>query len=527
MRPVPRLSRPLLLGALALLLCLPALLNGFPLLFNDSAHYLRKPFAFAHELAQGRLSTDAGQYRGYMPSHFGGGEAAQGAAARGEAPAAAPEAAPVTALSGNPFFLRPAPYSLALLPFAHPVTLLLLPLAQALLVVVLADALLRALAGPAPPLWTRASLAIALVASSAPWLASQLMPDVLTGCLALWLALLVVGGDWLRSPWRAAGFALLGAFLIGSHLTHLPLAAGGALAGIGLRWLIERGRDPLRWRRAGLALAALVLAAGGLVGTNLVFGKKATLSESSPLFMLARMVGDGTAALVLEKECPAGAPWLLCRQPEYWNTLSDHFLWKPDAPWLRHWAERDRFLAEAREITGRVLRDHPAEQAARSLENFGRQLVTLWIDPAMAEPPQRSFAELVEQMGDPAARLFAESWASTGDPRLGTYRQAQDAAQRALFWVALAVLAGAAVLAWRARRGPVLAVAALAAALVLGNAFLAGALSAVHGRYQSRITWPVTLLAVGAAAAVVRPRSAMDRAAAPRYDTGQAGLAQR
>jgi len=512
------LVRPLLL---ALLLCMPALVNGFPLVFDDSAHYLRKPFAFAQELARGRISTDAGQYRGYMPSHFGGGEAgAKAPSATAEGPASVP-------LSGNPFFLRPAPYSLALLPFANAVTVLLLPLAQALLVVLLAGALLRALAGATPPPLARAALAVALLASAAPWFASQIMPDVLTGCLALWLGLLVAGGDWLRRPWRAGGFVLLGTFLIGSHLTHLPLAAGGALVGLGLRWLIERGRDPLRWRRAGIAVAALVLAVGGLVGTNIAFGKQATLSESSPLFLLARMVGDGTAGLVLEQQCPAGAPWLLCRHPGFWRGNSDDFLWKPDAPWLAHWDQRDRFLAEAREITGRVLRDHPAEQAARSLANFGRQLVTLSIDPQLAEPPPRSFAELAGQMGDPAARLSAASLASSQGARLNGYRRLQDRAQQALFWAALLALAVAAAMAWRARRGPVLAVVALAFALVLGNAFLAGALSAVHGRYQSRITWPVTLLAVAAGAAVLRPRGLMDRSAAARYEAGQAGLAQR
>jgi hypothetical protein len=290
---------------------------------------------------------------------------------------------------------------------------------------------------------------------------------------------------------------------------------------------MERGRDPLHWRRAGLALAALLLAAGGLVGTNLAFGKKATLSESSPLFLLARMVGDGTAALVLEKECPAGAGWLLCGQPEFWQGNSDDFLWKPEAPWLRHWAQRDRFLAEAREITGRVLREHPGTQAVRSLENFGRQLVTLSIDPQLAEPPPQSFAELVGQMGDPAARLAAGSLANADAAPLNAYRRLQDQAQKALFWVALLALAGIAALAWRARRGPLLAVAVLAGALVLGNAFLAGALSAVHGRYQSRITWPVTLLAVAAGAAALRPRAAVDRPAAARYDAEQAGLAQR
>lgn len=521
MRPMPRLPRRVLSCLLALALCLPALVNGFPLVFDDSAHYLRKPFAFVQELARGRLSTDAGRYRGYMPSHFGGGEPAPRSA--GEPP----QAAPVVPLSGNPFFLRPAPYSLALLPFANPVLLLLLPFAQALLVVLLAEALLRALAGPAPPAWAWAGMAAALVVSAAPWFASQIMPDVLTGCLALWLALLVAGGDWLRRPWRAGGFALLGAFLIGSHLTHLPLAAGGALVGLGLRWAIERGRDPLRWRRAGLAAAALVLAAGGLVGTNLAFGKKATLSESSPLFLLARMVGDGTAALVLEQDCPAGAGWLLCGQPAFWRANSDDFLWRQDAPWLRHWAERDRFLAEAREITGRVLREHPAEQAGRSLANFARQLVTLSIDPQLAEPPPPSFGELAGQLGEPAARLWAGSLVNTDAAWLGAYRRLQDQVQKALFWVALVGLAMIAALAWRARRGPLLAVAALALALVLGNAFLAGALSAVHGRYQSRIAWPVTLLAVVAGAAMARRRGVMDRPAAARYEAAQAGLAQR
>jgi hypothetical protein len=251
--------------------------------------------------------------------------------------------------------------------------------------------------------------------------------------------------------------------------------------------------------------------------------------------MLARMVGDGTAALVLEKDCPAGTGWLLCGQPEFWRGNSDDFLWKPEAPWLRHWAERDRFLAEAREISGRVLREHPGEQAARSLENFARQLVTLSIDPQLAEPPPRSFGELVGQMGAPADRLAAASLATTGDARLVAYRRLQDRVQQALFWLALVALAGIVALAWRARRGPLLAVAALALALVVGNAFLAGALSAVHGRYQSRITWPVTVLAVVAGVAALRPRgvsdpamdAAMDRPAAARYEAGQAGLAQR
>ena len=60
-----------------------------------------------------------------------------------------------------------------------------------------------------------------------------------------------------------------------------------------------------------------------------------------------------------------------------------------------------------------------------------------------------------------------------------------------------------------------------------GNRALAGALSAVHGRYQSRITWPVTLMAVAGLAAVARPRRAMDRPAEPRYEAAEAGLAQR
>ena len=332
------------------------------------------------------------------------------------------------------------------------------------------------------------------------------MPDVLTGCLALWLGLLVAGGDWLRRPWRAAGFALLGAFLIGSHLTHLPLAAGGALVGLGLRWAIERGRDPLRWRRAGLALAALLLAAGGLVGTNLAFGKKATLSESSPLFMLARMVGDGTAALVLEKDCPAGAGWLLCGQPEFWRGNSDDFLWKPEAPWLRHWAERDRFLAEAREISGRVLRQHPGEQVARSLGNFARAARHPVDRPATG----RAAAAQLRRAG----RADGRAGRPAGGGKPGHHRgcpagrlsaAAGPGAEGAVL-AGAGALAGIAALAWRARRGPLLAVAALALALVVGNAFLAGALSAVHGRYQSRITWPVTVLAVAAGAAALRPR---------------------
>ncbi|WP_431268087.1 hypothetical protein [Dankookia sp. P2] len=110
-------------------------------------------------------------------------------------------------------------------------------------------------------------------------------------------------------------------------------------------------------------------------------------------------------------------------------------------------------------------------------------MVTLSIDPQLAEPPPRSFGELVGQMGAPADRLAAESLATTADPRLGAYRRLQDKVQKALFWAALLALAGIAALAWRARRG------AAAGDCRPGSGPSAG--QCLPGRRTLRRAWPL------------------------------------
>ena len=84
-------------------------------------------------------------------------------------------------------------------------------------------------------------------------------------------------------------------------------------------------------------------------------------------------------------------------------------------------------------------------------------------------------------------------------PALLASRQSQGttpkALVRAVVWpVALAgmlLLLPALLLAWRRRDGPALSLLAAIAVALLVNAALAGALSDVHDRYQSRLVWLV------------------------------------
>src|SRR5262245_12039252 len=198
----------------ALLTCVVALYNHFPLTYPDTGGY----FGDAFDLAHGRAPW---------------------------------------------FFYRPLTYGAFLMPFATPLTICLVPVAQGFLVAFLIDLTLRA---AAVPLSTRGFLALFAGMStftSLPWFSGQIMPDVFTSVVIL-LCFLSVWGDerlTLRERWMAG--ALL-AFAIGCHLSHIPLYGMLVVATLTGRILVDPA--PQSWRRyvplAVSAIAPLVVATG-------------------------------------------------------------------------------------------------------------------------------------------------------------------------------------------------------------------------------------------------------------------------
>jgi hypothetical protein len=440
-----------------------ALHNRFPLTYYDSASYLKKAYAFTH--AAQPLSLHVEDYRSFQP----------------------PSGSPFT----NPFFYRPAPYTLFLVPFASPVTLWALPFAQGLLAAFVVSLALRTAGVHLSARGFVVLFAGLAACTSLPWFTGQVMPDIFTGLLVLLAYVALWGGDRLPQRDRTLASALL-AFALGTHLSHLPLFLG--LLAAGLVWQAVMERVAIDLPEVGRrAVLPLIVAVAALAACNYVFVRKPVVSESSSLFYLARLVGDGTAQRYLERACPAHA-YLLCAERGNLPESSDHFLWAPDGAWSRYQND-PRFLAEAGAIVRGTLRQEWPAQIAASLRNTATQLGSI-----------RTDLDLHESDGQvrPLMALF-------GAPTLAGYEASLQArrelplerAGEVQVWavlVSLALLVGFAP--WGlAERGGAGGLLWMTLSGVVLNAAVVGTLSSVHDRYESRVIWlvPLAVFAVLAA----------------------------
>ncbi|HEX5385652.1 MAG TPA: hypothetical protein VFW66_03010 [Gemmatimonadales bacterium] len=446
-----------LLGA-AVLTCGAAAYNRFPLTYYDTASYLRKAHVFTH--AEGPRGLDVEQY------------------VRTPLPATSP--------FRNPFFYRPVTYTLFLLPFSFPATLYAVPLAQGLIVAFSVLLALRA-AGLASSATELVLLFLGLsLFTSLPWYSGQLMPDLFSAVMVLLLYALLSGWDRLARWERIAAWLLL-AGAIAAHLSNVPLYAALAVtAALGVRLL--RGRWPCARRLALSVAGPFALAVSALAGSNYLFCGKLVLSESSDLFYLARLVGDGTAQRYLAEACPA-AGYLLCDDRANLPADSDYFLWSPTGPWSAHQND-PRFLAEAPEIIRGTLRAHGAQELAAAARNTVHQLGMFGADLDLLRSDSL-VRPVIVRFGETTAAAYARSRQVTG----GLPLRAVGAVQVTVVWLSLAALLLALPALRRRRDDRVLLFAGVIAAAVVLNALVFGALSALHDRYEARVIWLVPLAA--------------------------------
>lgn len=429
------LPLPLRLGLLALALGAllhPALWNGFPVVFFDTGGYLMR--ALELELEPGR-------------SLFYG------------------------------LFLQAA--SLRWLSLWGPV------LVHGLLVLWLLRLTLRTLHLPFGAATLAGTAALLAGLTALPWFTAQLMPDVLVpvAVLCLWL----LGFRWNRlGAWERAGVAGIGLLALLSHMSTMALGLGLAV-GMVLLSPLARGSDPLDRPRPGPP--ALLVAASLLLMPLLHLGLvgQATYTPGGPVFVFGRLVQDGIVQRLLDDRCPQDPDaYALCPWQADLPTTANDFIWHRDSPFRRigWWGGADAELA-------RMVRDavaaYPGEVALTALRATAAQLgkvatgdgldewqdFTHWTFRRHLPEHLPGFAAARQQRQEPIGELFA----------------GLNLVHRPVAWLSLAGTAG--VLAWAlaTRRRHLAGFAALVLLALLGNAFISGALSNPHDRYQSRMVW--------------------------------------
>ena len=440
-------ARIVTVAAIAAVLLLPAIANGFPLVFPDTSAYLSVDYADSWPIDR------AGFYG---------------------------------------FILSPA-----LLSLPDTAGVWLAAAFQAALIAIVLLAAVRRLIPDARPLLALALIALAAVFTSLSWHASQLLPDAFTGALVL-LVWLAASRDLARPGtallWFAAGVLAL------VHFTHVGLLLAGSAA-----TLIVCAFNGLPAKElARRAVAAVLTVCAVLAAHTAVYGIYFDRWTPSPLggyFLFARLNEDGLVPRWFDRHCGKDAPKPLCdlrpsiphdSQQLLWgkgpSPLYDRINRKQGSPEKWPWVD---MVSEA--ATG-AIREEPGAFLANAARATGEQLV--------------HFQALDDECPDNCRNLRLFEWRPGLIEPVRSSRQLTGGLPREQIRVVTGITATAGLLlllpffalAVRRRDAAAQALLATIATCLVANAAMAGALSDVHDRYQSRVVWlaPFAVLLVAA-----------------------------
>lgn len=313
-----------------------------------------------------------------------------------------------------------------------------------------------------------------------PWVVSQIMADMFAGLAVLGIAILAFGSaiQW----WRRLLLVPMVALAISVHMSHVAVSLGLLLV-LAALWLASR--VSLRMPRPRLTLPALAIIMGTLSVPALHYlaTGRAFFTESGQVLQLALFVQDGLAKKYLDEVCPQGAALKMCAHKEELPYTADEFLWG-DSPFddMGGWkAMHD----EAGVIVKGAIAMFPADVAQAMVNNTWTQLNLVAAGEDLV-PMTWHFVrtQLKHYPHDFRAFRFARQ-----QRREGISFDALNKLQVPVAQAAEIAMLGLLFVAWRRRDRISVGILVTVLLALLGNAFVCGALSNPHDRYQNRMVW--------------------------------------
>lgn len=321
------------------------------------------------------------------------------------------------------------------------------------------------------------------------WYVAQVMPDILLPLLVLCFWLLSF--RWGDLDWRERlGVAAIGLLALMSHMSSMALAGG-----LVLTIAAAKGLD--RWRGWGLtprvwpAAALLALSVVAMPTLHMALIGKPGFTPGGPVFIFGRLVQDGLAQRYLADHCPD--PTIkLCAFKNNLPATADDFIWHKDSPFVAigGW---DSATPELSRLVGGIVSAYPGAFLSTALVATKDQLLMIQTGDGLDEWQEVTRWIFRVFMPESQSRAFEEA----RQQREKTTQELFDALN--LMHVPVAHLSGlglilVAIWGFRTGRRDLAALALFVLIALIGNAFINGALSNPHDRYQSRIVWLATLV---------------------------------
>ncbi len=365
-------------------------------------------------------------------------------------------------------------------------------LVQAVFTVWVVHLLLRSHDLPCGPFETGLVCSGLGVATGISWYVSQLMPDLLVPLtvIVLWL----FASDWKGlNGMERAGLATIGLLGLLSHMSCMVLGMGL----VAVLAMISSGNRKRRWFKQLTVAPPAVLVAASLILMPLLHGLilgKIGYTPGGPAFVYGRLVQDKIAQRWLAEHCPV--PGIaLCGLQERLPETGDAFLWNNQSPFFDIGGWSGAADGELRYLVRESVASYPLSTAWTSLVAAAEQLVMV------------QTGEGLDKYHHAARGTFNNGLSRETASQFNTARQQQGEFTPLLFGVlsllhvpiALVSTCGLlVVIAWgvMARRREIAGLAVFVCIAIAGNAFICGAMSGPHHRYQSRVVWLATLVVV-------------------------------
>ncbi|SFT29765.1 hypothetical protein SAMN04487845_15910 [Methylobacterium sp. yr668] len=323
-----------------------------------------------------------------------------------------------------------------------------------------------------------------------PWFAGFLMPDIFTAYLFLAIYLIGFHLERFSRPLQVMliGFAGLAMTV---HLSHLVLGCGAIAVFVLLsRWL----RQP--WRRIFVRAAVLcipvALTVGAYLAYNRIIFKTLAISPAGQTFFLANLIEYGPARHYLRDACP-GAGYKICSQVDTLPSTANAFLW--EAGHLDRLGGFAGMSAESAAVVRGTVMSRPGAVAAMIAGNFWRAFGAHApdTDVSSAFPPYTAIFEVIALKFGPQALAAFQGSAQMRDVVPHGLIRTADTVLIALAWV---LLAATCMVAVAKREWILAALPLFFAACVLGDILVCSTLSGVFDRYQARVIWLLPMAAI-------------------------------
>jgi hypothetical protein len=417
--------------AIAMVLLLPAIFNGYPILFSDTADYLLRSETL-------------------LPS-----------------PIRAP---------GYAFWLR----------FTSGGTGLWLPVvAQALMLSALAWQVVRVVGRPRPAATLGGALAMVLF-TSVGWVSSKAMPD-------LFVAMVVLGLYLIACKWNALGAAgralAIASVAVGAtmHLTNALVGAAALAAMLALQLAERADRKALRpWTAAALLLVA---SAAGSRAYDYVRRDVAQPSNGG-MFVLSHLVETGLAEQLLQERCEFER-FALCAVRDTLTRPVEMFVWRPESSPRYLVLHNDPALirSETLHLLRGIVRHHPFALAGSIVAYTARQFVTFRVNDEIWRHRNRTEVQRV------IARMYPNELPAQERARqqANTLRLPWTPLVHLIAFLAAAAFSIVMLKREHAARrttvGNVAGFHVMVWITLIANAAVCANLASVFSRYQSRVSW--------------------------------------